>query len=485
MGSISAALNNATSGLAAASRRADIVSNNIANALTPGYSRREISVSEQIVAGTGAGITIDGVKRANDPAITAERRGADGIAARDQIIATTYSDFNNALGEPDDLYSFFSKFDNLESSLRDLAETPESAPLQNQVLASAKSLVASFNQLSQVTQDTRARADQDIARQVDFVNATVAEIEDLNTQIAALQAGNRDSSGLEDQRKVLIDQVSEIIPVREIRRDFGEVDLMTNEGVFLIAGAQRELEFTPTSFMTAELSYANGNLSGLSIDGVEVTPGQSQQGMTAGTLAGYFAVRDDVAPTFQGQLDSLARDVMERFEGIDATLPAGSPGLFTDAGAAFDAANEVGLAGRIEINAAVDPAVGGEVWRLRDGLGAAAEGPSGSATFIRQMLDSLTELRNAPAGAQISGEYSAAGAAAAVTSVIGAHRVVAETALASSAARAQGLEDAELSAIAVDTDVELAKLIEIEQAFAANARVIQTAEQMLALLMEI
>ncbi|HOP20284.1 MAG TPA: flagellar basal body protein, partial [Amphiplicatus sp.] len=66
--SISSALNNATTGLSAASKRADIVSSNIANALTPGYSKRDLSVSERILGSEGAGVIVNGVVRASDAA---------------------------------------------------------------------------------------------------------------------------------------------------------------------------------------------------------------------------------------------------------------------------------------------------------------------------------------------------------------------------------------------------------------------------------
>ncbi len=53
--SISSALTNALTGLTAA-RRADVVSANVANALTPGYGRREVQISAMSLGGNGAGV---------------------------------------------------------------------------------------------------------------------------------------------------------------------------------------------------------------------------------------------------------------------------------------------------------------------------------------------------------------------------------------------------------------------------------------------
>lgn len=484
--SISGAMANANSGLSAASQRASVVSNNVANALTPGYARREISVSEQILAGSGAGVRVDGVVRAADPAITRERRFADGAVGRDQAIAAAYGSLNAALGEPDDPFSLFGQYQNFETALRTLGESPESGPAQAQVLDAAKALTTTFNQLAGEASRARQDADNAIARDVAFVNDALKQIEKLNADIAKAATGGRDGAALEDQRKILIDQISAIVPVREIPRGGGAVDLVTSEGIFLLSGSAKKIEFTPTSNVHPGLTLAEGELSGLTVDGVDVTPGGSTgMALKQGSLAGQFAIRDEIIPEFQAQIDALARDVMERFEGVDATLAPGAPGLFTDEGAAFDAAAELGLSGRLAINAAVDPDQGGALWRFRDGLGAGAEGPVGNATFIRSMLDSLTASRTPATGAGLSGSLSAAQMAAGVSSLVGTARISSESNLSSAQARASAVSDAELAVTGVDTDLEMQKLILIEQAFAANARVIQTAQEMVKVLMEI
>lgn len=485
--SITAALLNANSGLAAASRRANNVSNNVANALTPGYARREISVSENIVNGQGAGVTVNGAVRAADKALTADRRLADGALGRDQTVAGAYQSFNSALGEPGDSFSLFAQFQNLETTLRSLSQSPESQPLQAQLLDSAKAVTSSFHQLAGQAQSSREKADAQIANEVDIINSTLKSIDRINKSISVASAGGRDSAALEDERQQLIDRISQSVPVREIPRDNNTVDLMTNEGVFLLTGSTiREIEFTQSGTITPDMSLSGGVLSGLSVNGVDITPGGSGGlAVSQGTLVGLFEIRDEIAPAFHSQLDGLARDMIERFENIDPTLTPGDPGLFTDAGIAFDPSNEVGLASRIAVNAAVDPDQGGEIWRLRDGLGATAQGPSSANDIIVTMLDALTGLRPPPAGTGLSGSLTAADAVAGVTSSIGGARISAEERLASSSARAQLLSDAELAATGVDTDQELQKLVLIEQAFSANARVIQTADEMLRILMEL
>ncbi|HXI87377.1 MAG TPA: flagellar hook-associated protein FlgK, partial [Parvularculaceae bacterium] len=377
---ITSAMANATSGLSAAGKRADVVSNNIANASTPGYARREISVSEQILNGGGAGVSVDGVVRAQDAALTREKRSAAGVEARDEAIASAQQLLDKALGSPDDSFSLFNQYQGLETALRNLGETPESLSGQAATLDAAKSLAATFNQLAKKTQTAREDADATIAREVDQANAALKQIETLNAAISRSAIDGGDASALEDQRKSLIDQVSQLIPVREVPREDGRVDLITNEGVFLLSGSAKTISFAKAGVVTPDLSLAAGTLSGLSVGGVDITPGGTGAfAVKQGAIAGAFAVRDEVLPDFQAKIDGLAGDLIARFDGIDATLAPGQPGLFTDAGALFNPANTLGISARIAVNGAVDPDQGGALWRLRDGLGAATQGPGGDA----------------------------------------------------------------------------------------------------------
>lgn len=480
--SVSAAFRNAQAGLSVALRRADIVSSNVANALTPGYVRRDLAVSEQRVGSSGGGPRVDGVTRATDAALTRERRLAEGSAAREQTIASAQQALNRALGEPDDAFSLSGRYQQLESSLAALATTPESGPNQAQVLEAARAVATGLNEISDRAQQLRQEADQAIARDVGFVNDALKQVEDLNLSISLSSSGGRDASALLDQRQNLINEISKIIPVREITRRDGGSDLITNEGIFLIAGSAQKLEFSPRGVITPDLSYNGGAgvLSGLTVNGADIAPGgpRSNQAIRSGSLAGQFAVRDEVIPAFTAQIDSLAGDLLQRFEAGDTTRAAGAPGLFTDSGAAYVAANETGLAGRVALNPLADPSVGGALFRLRDGLGAVAQGPAGNATIVNSLLDSLREARALSPGSQLSGLNSAAEAAAGIASDVGARRLSAESRLSTAQARSTSIVETELATIGVDTDAELQRLITIQQAYAANARVLQVTQEL-------
>ena len=487
---ISQALLNAGSGLTAASRRAGVTSNNIANALTEGYNRRDVSLAERVTAGVGAGVNVAGVTRATSPAVTYERRIADAMDSYYGANAGAMTRISNMLGGPEDPSSLFQKYANLESAMRALAETPDSAPLQQKVVSASNDLAATFTQLSQGYQQLRMDADREIANRVSDVNDALQKIESLNNSIGRGMSTGADVTALMDQRQLLIDKVNQSIPVRELQRDNGKVDLMTPEGVFLLAGTARTVEFTgsPVIGATSVYNAGAGSLSGLTVDGKDIAPGSgSAQSVSAGAIAGLFNVRDTSVPEMSLALDALAFDLVGRFAdpAVDPSLAPGDPGLFTDAGANADVSTLTGLAGRLEINAAVDPAQGGAVWRVRDGIGSVTPAAAGSDAFVRAMIAAMSDSRPTHAALQSSGDLSAAESAAHLTSLAGGARANAVDQHTASTALVKSLFEAEQFETGVDTDRELQNLLIIEQAYAANARVIQTVDQMIQRLMDI
>ena len=65
--SFGTAFSSALSGLTAASKASELVSSNIANATTPGYGRRALSLAAQTTGPNGQGVKIVGINRVDDP----------------------------------------------------------------------------------------------------------------------------------------------------------------------------------------------------------------------------------------------------------------------------------------------------------------------------------------------------------------------------------------------------------------------------------
>jgi flagellar hook-associated protein 1 FlgK len=383
-----------------------------------------------------------------------------------------------------------SRITGFEGALRQLAETPELAPRQAAVVTAASDVAVKLNQISTESARVRQTADADITRQVTEVNDSLGKIARLNRQIQIFASSGRDTASLIDQRERLIDRVASIVPIREHARADGVVELTTAQGLTLADTRAREIQFTPSPIITAPMRYDGGAgaLSGLTLNGVDITPGgPGSQAIAGGALAGQFAIRDDIAPQVSDRADALAADLIGRLaaSGVDPTLAPGAPGLFTDNGAAYDPLTLTGLAGRIQLNAAVDPDAGGDPALIRDGLGATAPGPVTNGDLPRALLDALTATGSVTMVPGLPAGLSFAGAAAGLVELTAFNRVSTEVNVAAFSSTRETLASAEADAIGVNSDVELQALIQIEQAFAANVQVIQTASRMLDELLEI
>ena len=121
---------------------------------------------------------------------------------------------------------------------------------------------------------------------------------------------------------------------------------------------------------------------------------------------------------------------------------------------------------------------------MRDGLGATAPGPAGDATILNNMLDAITALQPINENG-LQGTFSSSDMAAQLATLTGQTRLRHDAVLASTTEQHTMLAEAEQSVSGVDIDAQMQDLLLIEQAYAANARVIEVANQMLSRLMEL
>ncbi|WP_136636003.1 flagellar hook-associated protein FlgK [Pseudooceanicola onchidii] len=481
--SISAALSNALSGLTASSRSANVISSNVANAMTEGYGRRDVELTSRI-AGASGGVQVAAITRHSDPALTHDLRAADSDLNYSDTIATFRTRMEDILGTPEDSFSLSAQVVSLENSLITAASRPDLPERLSAVLTASQRLATTFNDASGGIQKLREEADAEIDAAVTRLNEMTKQVDDLNDAISRARYTGGDTAGLMDHRQKVIDEIAQYVPVREVQREGGAVALMTPGGAFLVDGTAADLSFTRTNIITPYQTVDAGQLSGLELNGNPVATSGGVSALGGGRLAALFSVRDDLAVEAQSRLDTVARDMVERFQqsGLDATRGPTDPGLFTDGGGAFNAADEVGISARISVNALVDPAQGGATWRLRDGLGAATTGSPGDSSLLNDLNAVLSERRIPPSGSFGTAGITASGLSSSLLSLAGTERQLSEQSMAYDKTRHSELQERFL-ADGVDTDDEMQRLMLVEQAYAANARVIQTMDDLLNILM--
>ncbi|MEO1028168.1 MAG: flagellar hook-associated protein FlgK [Pseudomonadota bacterium] len=480
---ITSALNAAQSGLRVTGLRADVVATNVANATTPGYVRRSINIGELLVGGQTAGVVSNGIIRNQDDFQVAQRRNLSSDIGQANVLASTFEALSNRVGNGTDDNGLFGAFSEFETALSNAVAAPESAPQASALLNAANQLTNELNALSETATALRAEADREIAFGVSTVNAALERVQELNVQIAGSDRSTNEAAALVDERQRQLDTIAEFLPIQTVERSAGRVDVYTAEGVVLLAGEARQIEFNQQETFPPGLSIEDGTLSGLTVDGIEITPGAQAYGaISSGVFGGLFQLRDQDLPTFSSQLDTIAETLINRLsdDSIDPTKTPGEPGLFIAQPTPLGA----GFAGRISVNPLVDPAQGGEIFRLRDGLGATASGPPGGNSILSSIFDAFTAVEGINENG-LFGSFSVTELSAQFSSIVGQNRISQDAVLTATTQQFDAVVSAEQAESGVDIDAQLQDLLAVEQAYAANARVVQVASDLLNRLIEL
>ncbi len=493
---IGLALQTALTGLQANQKSTAVLSRNIANATTPGYTRKEATLVSLTVAGEGRGVAVRDIRRSADLALARETRtqasAHAALTARAELLAT----YTQSVGQPEEQRSLSSAVAGLERSLVALEELPESPTSQRAVVDAATTLATRLNGTDKSIAQIRQQADKDIGAAVDEVNLALKQLESLNRQVAIRTGSGQDSSELEDQRDRLLDQMAERIGIHYFTRDAGELVVMTSGGVTLLDGRARELSFSHTAIIGSGASYPGG-LSGITVEGVDIAPGGGfPNPLKGGKIEGLFAIRDQVMPQFQRQADEVASTLATMFQQADASIPGtglNDTGLFTDEGnrhyrtPPFDPASPgpAGLAGRIRVNDLVRVDAGGDPSRIRTGLHGTAGGNVGDTTQVRAFIDAFRRQGSFDPAAGLMPNGTLQSFTDAAIGQQHSLRALAETDVKARSVQLETVRAAREGKEGVNIDEELQQLMVLERGYAANAQIMQAAARMLDKLLEI
>lgn len=480
--SLGTAMGAALSGLQVTARGTQLVADNIANAGTEGYGARGIVQAARVVGTSGSGVIIMGETRASNPALLANLRDARAVQAGAERIAEFWSGFAQGVSDGGQGGAIASRLLAFEAAVTQALPNPQSQAALTRIAQEADGLTQQFHAVQGNLLAVRDQADAQIAEDVGRLNALLQDISILNRDIQRQAIVGGSANGMMDQRQVLIDELALIIPVREIPRDQNRVMLVAGDGTVLLDQAIAQFDFEQSPGLQPGDTVATGAAGQLQLGNRLIGAGSMLLG--GGRLAAAFAVRDQHAPQAQAMLDALAQDLVTRFSAPlgDPSLPGGTPGLFRDAAAPSGPPDPVGLAGRIALSPLVSAEDPSTLWRLRDGLGAAAPGAVGETQGLVALQAALR--RPLPSLWPGQPQQDAVGRANDLSEYAATSRIGAEVTLTSARTRA-GLLTEQMQASGVDTDAQMQRLLVLEKAYAANARVISAVDSMMRTLLEI
>ena len=460
--SISSAFNIARSGLSTTEGRASLVAGNIANAQTEGYARREA------VQVTGNNTVDLRVARQVDESLAGMTRGASAQLGAASVTGEVLGSYLLTLGEPGDEVSPAARLAEFQAGLDLLANNPSDPAAQNDLLSRSETLVNSVNQAAVALEASRVQAGDSFVQSVTEVNEALADIAKLNERLRLVGGDGTGKAGLMDEMNRRLDALGSQMDFQSRWESDGSLTLHTTGGTELVHG-DKAVRLT-----------ANRETGTLMAGTIDITPGRATaRGSDSGRLAGLTGLIANDLPQMKLQLDEFARGLVQSFEAADASVGAGQPGLFTDAGGAFDATALDGLAGRLSINNSVHPDKGGALWRLRDGAGATIQGEPGDTTQLNAFVDVLETGITFDAATGLSTTARLGDFAADMVSQQNVLRVGADAQAETARVRLVTFEDNRSSIEGVNIDTELQKLLEIEQAYGANSQVLSSLSDML------
>ncbi len=482
---LTSALQSAASGLTAQGQRSAAVSENIANASSPGYVRKDTISRSLVLNGYGQGVDVEHVRAKAGEGLLRDLRQAlsdkESAGAEAQALARLTA----VHGNPDEERSIASKIQALEAMIQGAAASPSSQTMLRSVVDAANSLVQTFASVSDHLSAERSDVETNIAQQVDILNGNLDKITVLNERISRMGHTGQDPSPLIDERGRLVDAVAEDIPIRTYERETGEIVIMTKGGTTLLDGVAADISFTALPVLTPDLTYPSSSppMSGLLIDGVDIAPVSGAAGaLDSGRIAGLFEIRDGVVPRFQAQLDSLAAHLADAFEAADLSVPAnGVTGLFIDSavpGADVDPTTvSPGLAGRLLVNPLVDPSAGGDVTKMRDGMHGVVTA-TGDPTQLMAFLDAFSTPMAFDTTLGLGTDLSLGSYAGALIAGQETMRLDREAAYETASIAYGTFESAVSNRTGVNLDLQLKTLQDIETAYGANAQVLQAINRM-------
>jgi flagellar hook-associated protein 1 FlgK len=483
--SLTTALGIAQRSLLSTSRQTSVVSQNISNVQNPDYSRR----SAVLVSSAPGARTIE-IQRATNVALFKNNLAALSSHAAQSTLLSGIDNLTLHVNGVENGRSASTLIGQLQQALQSYGTTPSNENLGENAVEAARQLSKALNEGSAAIQQTRAQLDKDIKTSVAALNDLLSQFEQVNKAIIHATGAGSDASDSLDQRDALLKKISEIVPISTITRSNNDMVVTTASGVTLFEAVPRKVTFQPIQAYSAATT---GNA--IYVDGVPLVAGSGANTDAGGSLAAMVQLRDSVTTSMQSQLDEIARGLIVSFAETDPTGAGSVPplaGLFTWPGGPAlppDGTVSPGLAGSIQVNPQLDSTVGGDVRLLRDGGingGAYIVNTSGGASFA-DLLNRYSEELDKPmvfdAAAGIGTEASVTDYAGSAISWLELSRQQASDAAESKNSLLVRTSQALSNETGVNMDEEMARLLELEHAYQASARLIQAVDEMLSTLL--
>lgn len=306
--SINSALQIANSSLIASQIGLQVASNNLANAMTPGYTRQVAML--QALRGRitdpnmiGSGVAVAQVRRQIDQAL--QERLWTGVSDQNAAVQklTVFNQLESILNEGTnfDTSSQLSSFFNAWSEATTLLDT------QSTLVNQGKTLTGFIRSMRSELMSQRRQIEDQIDAQTTQADALLQEIADLNRTISEREIGQSQASALRDRRDQIVTQLSQLMDVSVNENPEGLYDIFVGSTPVVLGTRSRGLEI--------HRETVNGLTS--------VTPRLKDNGaplnVRSGSLGGLLQSRAGAVDATIEKLDQLASQLIFEINKLHAT----------------------------------------------------------------------------------------------------------------------------------------------------------------------
>ncbi len=305
--SMLAGFQTAIAGMKVAQSQLDLVSRNIANVDTEGYTRKTAGQNTIVLAGYNGGVTMGNIERTVNEGLLKSYLSSSATYGGVSVKSEYLSEMQTQLGTPEGENSIAANVSDLQSAFNSFAQEVNSASSRYNLLTNAQTMTNRLNSLSQNIQKLRGDADLQISADIESINELLDTVDDLNDRIVKYTVLGQDGvADLEDKRDQALRELSNYIDVTYFKRENGEIVIQTTQGVMLLDKDPHYLSHTAVTQANPTTGYADGAITGIFVDGVDIT-----EKITGGELSGLIEIRDETLSSLQSQLDELAGVLMD------------------------------------------------------------------------------------------------------------------------------------------------------------------------------
>lgn len=307
-------------GLNAAQVGLATTTNNMSNVDTTGYSRQVVnqtSIGPAAVYSSslvGSGVEVTSVDRVRSFRLDQKYWQENSSASKLEAEATYLEQVENVFGSTD-TSDISAALDDFYAALESLSTDPSDTTARAVVLEDAENLCSILNEASASLTELRNDINSDVKTTVEQINSYASQIADLNKQIAVATASGASANELEDQRGILVDELSGLVGIDVTECEDGSLTISI-EGTNLVSGNKaKELECYTVTDTTSD-QYGMYGIRW-------ADSGQAFDSGDSGALNGYLEVRDGTSaeskgiPYYISQLDEFTQTFAQAFnEGV-------------------------------------------------------------------------------------------------------------------------------------------------------------------------